>query len=193
MDLAQFLSILFATAVANNIVLVQTLGVSSLFAYSTRMQQAVELSLFSFVVLVLAALVNALIDHFILTPLSLQLLRLLCFVLVSGAITALLAGQIRKHLPLSWRRLEVGLLLVGGNSAVIGLLLLQAQAGSSLSLWIASSIGAGLGFVILLLGFAALRQRLEHSNVPAPFRGPAIQLISAGIIAMSLLGFGGAG
>lgn len=193
MDLAQFLSILFATAVANNIVLVQTLGVSSLFAYSTRMQQAVELSLFSFVVLVLAALVNALIDHFILTPLSLQLLRLLCFVLVSGAITALLAGQIRKHLPLSWRRLEVGLLLVGGNSAVIGLSLLQAQAGSSLSLWIASSIGAGLGFVILLLGFAALRQRLEHSNVPAPFRGPAIQLISAGIIAMSLLGFGGAG
>lgn len=193
MDLAQFLSILFATAVANNIVLVQTLGVSSLFAYSTRMQQAVELSLFSFVVLVLAALVNALIDHFILTPLTLQLLRLLCFVLVSGAITALLAGQIRKHLPLSWRRLEVGLLLVGGNSAVIGLSLLQAQAGSSLSLWIASSIGAGLGFVILLLGFAALRQRLEHSNVPAPFRGPAIQLISAGIIAMSLLGFGGAG
>lgn len=193
LDLAQFLSILIATALANNIILVQLLGVSSLFAYSTRMQQAVELSLFSFLIMVPAALINALIDRFLLTPLSLQLLRLLCFVLVSASLTALLAGQIKKHLPLTWRRLDVGLLLVGGNSAVIGLALTQAEHGGGFQQLLAYSLGAGLGFVVLLLGFAALRQRLDHSDMPLPFRGAAIQLISAGIVAMSLLGFGGAG
>ena len=186
-----FLSIIIAAALANNVVLVQFLGVSSLFAYSDRLQSAIEVALLSFFVLFVAALVNLLLFRFLLAPLNLEYLKLLCFVSISSGISGLSIHWIKQRFPLSLRRQKLAFYLIGGNSAVIGVALINTVSGLGIVESAAYSLGAALGFALLLIAFAALRQRLDTTEVPTPFRGAAIHLVSAGIIAMCFLGFAG--
>jgi electron transport complex protein RnfA len=98
---------------------------------------------------------------------------------------------ITKRLPFSTRQQGLLLFLTGGNSAVLGATLLSSTSVLSLGENIAYSFGAALGYSLMIVGFAALRIRLEFADVPAPFRGSSIQLITAGLVAISLLGFAG--
>ena len=189
--MTDFLTILVATVLINNLVLLQLLGVSSLFAYSVRWQQALELALFTFVVLVAAASIGGIVAYYILAPLELLILQLLTYVLVSGSIATLLALQIKRYLPLSYRRNGLAFLMAGGNSAVIGIALIQGEVLRPPLQHIAHSIAAGLAFAGLLLAFASLRQRLALNDVPAPFRGPAVELLSLGILALSFQAMAG--
>lgn len=189
--MSSLISIIVAAALVNNLALVQLLGVSSLFAFSNRLRAAVELALLSFPLLFLASFINLLWFRFVLQPLGLEFLQLLCTVLVAAALTGAMALLLRPRLPLTLRRHDLAFYLAGTNSAVIGLSLQNAvslytplEAG-------AYSLGAAAGFALLLPAFAALRQRLEQSDLPAPFRGAPAYLLSAGIVAMSLLGFAG--
>lgn len=189
--MSTYLSIIIAAALVNNVVLVQLLGVSSLFLASNRLQNAIELAVLNFVVLFSAAVINLLLFRFLLVPLGLEFLKLLFFVAVSSGITGLLLQWLNKRFPLSMRQQKLAFYLTGGNSAVIGVSLLNTVSILNLPQSIAYSLGAALGFSLLLVAFAALRLRLEACDVPAPFRGTAIQLISAGIVAMFMLGFAG--
>ena len=189
--MTNFLSIVFATALVNNIILVQFLGVSSLFAYSNNLRNAIELALFSFVVLIVTSVINLLLFRFILHPLNLDFLNLIIFVLVSAAITSVLIHWLSRSLPLSLRRQSLEFYLLAGNGAIIGVSLSNTVNTLSLLQSVAYIFGAGLGFALLLVGFAALRQRLDYADIPAAFRGAPIHLISAGIVAMCLLGFAG--
>ena len=189
--MANFLSIIVAAALVNNVMLVHFLGVSSLFTFSNRLQNAIELAIISFIVLFSASFLNLLLFKFVLAPLGLEFLKLLAFLCVSSAITTFLALLIQQKIPLSIGRQKLAFYLVGGNSAVIGVSLLSTVNVLSIGESFAYSLGAALGFASLLIAFAALRQRLDTSDIPAPFRGTAIHLVSAGIIAMCLLGFAG--
>lgn len=189
--MSTYLSIIIAAALVNNVVLVQLLGVSSLFLSSNRLQNTIELAALNFVVLFSAAVINLLLFKFLLTPLGLDILKLLLFVIISSGITGLLLMWLKKRFPLSMRQQRLALYLTGGNSAVIGVSLLNTVSTLSIAESIAYSFGTALGFSLLLVTFAALRLRLEGADVPGPFRGTPIQLISAGIAAMFLLGFAG--
>ena len=189
--MTQIFSIIVAAALVNNLVLVQSLGISSLFAYSNRMQNAIELALLSFLVIFLASAINLILYRGLLAPLGLEYLALVCFVGVSSILTLLVLHSLEKNFPLSMRRQRLAFYLIGGNSSIIGLSLLNTASVRSVVDCLAYSFGAALGFAVVLLAFAALRQRLDSADVPAPFRGAAIQLISAGIAAMCLLGFAG--
>ena len=186
-----YLSIIIAAALVNNVVLVQLLGVSSLFLSNSRLQNTIELATLNFIVLFSAAVINLLLFRFILLPLGLDFLKLLFFVAISSSITKLLLQWLEQRFPLSLRQQKLAFYLTGGNSAVIGVSLLNTVSHLSIPQSIAYSLGAALGFSLLLVAFAALRLRLDSAEVPAPFRGTAIQLISAGIVAMFLLGFAG--
>ena len=186
-----YLSIIIAAALVNNVVLVQLLGVSSLFLSNSRLQNTIELATLNFIVLFSAAVINLLLFRFILLPLGLDFLKLLFFVAISSSITKLLLQWLKQRFPLSLRQQKLAFYLTGGNSAVIGVSLLNTVSHLSIPQSIAYSLGAALGFSLLLVAFAALRLRLDSAEVPAPFRGTAIQLISAGIVAMFLLGFAG--
>ncbi len=186
-----YLSIIIAAALVNNVVLVQLLGVSSLFLSNSRLQNTIELAILNFIVLFSAAVINLLLFRFILLPLGLGFLKLLFFVAISSSITKLLLQWLEQRFPLSLRQQKLAFYLTGGNSAVIGVSLLNTVSRLSIPQSIAYSLGAALGFSLLLVAFAALRLRLDSAEVPAPFRGTAIQLISAGIVAMFLLGFAG--
>jgi electron transport complex protein RnfA len=186
-----FLSILIAAAVVNNVVLVQFLGVSAFYAGSNGLKNAIEIALLSATVLIVASLTNLLLTKTILAPLNLMFLQLICFVAVSGSLTVLIFQWLRQKFPDSLHRLHLHIILVGGNSAVIGISILNTRNGLSFTENIANSIGAAVGFALVMIGFAALRQRLDTADVPQSFRGPAIHLISAGIVAMCFLGLAG--
>jgi len=187
----QIFSIIVAAALVNNMVLIQSLGVSSLFAYSNRLRNAIELALVSFLVIFLASAINLILYRGLLAPLGLQYLALLCFVGVSSILTLLVLHSLEKYFPLSMRRQRLAFYLIAGNSSIIGLSLLNTASERSVVDCLAYSFGAAMGFALVLLAFTALRQRLDGADVPAPFRGAAIQLISAGIAAMCFLGFAG--
>ncbi len=189
--MTQIFSIIVAAALVNNMVLIQSLGVSSLFAYSNRLRNAIELALVSFLVIFLASTINLILYRGLLAPLGLESLALLCFVGVSSILTLLVLHSLEKKFPLSMRRQRLAFYLIAGNSSIIGLSLLNTASTRSVVDCLAYSFGAATGFALVLLAFTALRQRLDGADVPAPFRGAAIQLISAGIAAMCFLGFAG--
>ncbi|MCH2356592.1 MAG: electron transport complex subunit RsxA [Pseudomonadales bacterium] len=189
--MTQIFSIIVAAALVNNMVLIQSLGVSSLFAYSNRLRNAIELALVSFLVIFLASAINLILYRGLLAPLGLEYLALLCFVGVSSILTLLVLHSLEKYFPLSMRRQRLAFYLIAGNSSIIGLSLLNTASARSVVDCLAYSFGAAMGFALVLLAFTALRQRLDGADVPAPFRGAAIQLISAGIAAMCFLGFAG--
>ncbi len=186
-----YLGIIVAAALVNNVALVQFLGVSSFFANSNRLQPAIELGLLSFLTLFLSSAINLLLYRLILAPLNLDILRLIVFVIVSSLVAFYLVKFVANRYPLSWRRHELAISLIAGNSAVIGVSLMLSTSIMSVSAALFYCFGAALGFALILICFAALRQRLAYGETPRPFQGAPIQLISAGIIAMALLGFAG--
>lgn len=189
--MSQFLSIIVAAALVNNVVLVQLTGVSAFFAYSNSLRNAIELAWLSGVVMFCSATINLLLARWVLVPLDLEFLQLILFVGVSATLTSLLLAALATRLPHSFRRQGLEFYLISGNSAVLGLSLLNTVSIRSVIDSITYSLGAAVGFALVLVLFAALRERLETAAVPAPFRGAPIQLISAGIVAMCLLGFAG--
>jgi Na+-translocating ferredoxin:NAD+ oxidoreductase subunit A len=186
-----YLGIIIGAALVNNIFLVQLLGVSSLFLSSNRLQNAIELALLNLLVLFLASTLNLLLFNWLLEPLGLQFLSIICFVGISSSLTILILESIKRKLPISIRRQRLAFYLTSGNSAILGISLMNSNSLLSLPQSIAYNFGNALGFALMIVAFAALRLRLDCADIPAPFRGAAIQLISAGIVSMCLLGFAG--
>lgn len=189
--MTNYLSIIIAAALVNNLILIQLFGVSSLFYSTKRLPQAIEFALFNFVIVFLASVINLIVFRFVLAPLHLEFFRLIVFVATSALLTTLFLNMITKSFPFSIRQQGLLLFLTGGNSAVLGATLLSSTSVLALGEQLAYSFGAALGYSLMIIGFAALRIRLEFADVPAPFRGSAIALITAGLVAISLLGFAG--
>ena len=189
--MTNYLSIIIAAALVNNLILIQLLGVSSLFYSTKRLPQAIEFALFNFVVLFAASITNLFLYRFVLIPLHIEFLRLVIFVGSSALLTTTLLRIISARLPITARQQGLLLFLTGGNSAVLGATLLSSNSILDFSENIAQNFGAALGYSLMIVGFAAIRLRLESADVPAPFRGSAIALITAGLVTISLLGFAG--
>lgn len=187
-------SLILAAALVNNIVFIQLLGVSAVANFSERLQPAIDIAIFTTIVLILSSIVNQLLFWFVLSPLGLEVLKLIVFVVVSAIITTVLAAIVSENFKLIARQQSVGFYLAGINSAVVGNSLQNADIAPSIINFfhtLAISIGAALGFAFVLVGLAALKIRLSTSDTPDVFRGGPIMLISAGIAAMSFLGFAG--
>ena len=189
--MTNYLSIIIAAALVNNLILIQLLGVSSLFYSTKRLPQAIEFALFNFVVLFAASITNLFLYRFVLIPLHIEFLRLVIFVGSSALLTTTLLRIISARLPITARQQGLLLFLTGGNSAVLGATLLSSNSILDFSENIAQNFGAALGYSLMIVGFAAVRLRLESADIPAPFRGSAIALITAGLVTISLLGFAG--
>jgi len=188
---AEFLTILVGAALVNNLVLVQFLGVSSFFSNTDKVQNAANLGLLSAGVMLASLLLNFAIFRLILMPLGLQFLQLIVFLLISGCLTWVLLVLIKNRTSADFRRQGLSMFMVGGNSAVIGISLLINNGTMSFLQCLTYGIGSACGFVLVMVLFAALHERLETTDVPLPFRGLAIDLISASLVAMAFLGFAG--
>lgn len=189
--MTEFLAILATAALVNNIVLIQFLGVSAFFSNSNRIESAATVGLLTAVVLILSALINYVVFQFILIPLGLEFLQLLCFVSSSALLTTAILQWLAKYSPRTLRRQQSAVLVIAANSAVIGSTLLIIKASYTLLEALAYSLGSALGFAALLILFAALQERLQTADTPLAFRGLAVELLCAGLAAVSLLGFVG--
>lgn len=183
--------ILLGTVLVNNFVLVQFLGLCPFMGVSRRVDSAVGMGIATSFVLTLSCTVSYLVNRWLLIPFDVEYLRTLSFILVIALVVQFTEIVIRRQSPLLHRILGLYLPLITTNCAVLGVALLSTQQQHSLLQAMLYGLGAAMGFTVVLVLFAVLRERLELADVPAPFKGSAIALMSAGIMSLAFMGFSG--
>ncbi|MFK7889309.1 MAG: electron transport complex subunit RsxA [Granulosicoccus sp.] len=183
--------ILLGTVIVNNFVLVQFLGLCPFMGVSRRLDSALGMGIATSFVLTLSTSLSYLVNRWLLVPLDLEYLRILSFILVIAIVVQFTELAIRRQSPLLHRVLGIYLPLITTNCAVLGVALLSVQKQHTLLQAMLHGLGAALGFTLVLVLFSVLRERLELADVPAPFRGSAIALMSAGIMSLAFMGFSG--
>jgi electron transport complex protein RnfA len=183
--------IIIAAALVNNFVLVQFLGLCPFMGASRRVEGAIGMGLATGLVLTTASALSDLVETLLLNPFRLQHLKLIAFILIIGAAVQLTELLVRRFSPLLHRVLGLYIPLIASNCAVLGVALLNSTASRSLIAAIFYGAGAALGFALVLSLLAGLRERLDFADVPTPFRGNAIALVTAGILSLAFLGFAG--
>jgi electron transport complex protein RnfA len=189
--MAELALIIIAAALVNNFVLVQFLGLCPFMGASRRVEGAIGMGLATGMVLTIASGLSHLVDHYLLVPFELQYLRLMAFILIIGAAVQLTEQVVRRFSPLLFQILGLYIPLIASNCAVLGVALLNSTASRSLLAALFYGAGAALGFALVLTLLAGLRERLEFSDVPKPFRGHSITFVTAGILSLAFLGFTG--
>ena len=183
--------ILLGALIVNNFVLAQFLGLCPFFGSTTQYDTAAAMGLATTFVLTLSATLSHLLNEFVLVPLGLEYLRIIVFIVVIAGVVQLTELYLRSTSPLLHQVLGIYLPLITTNCAVLGVALLSVQQSFSLAATLMYATGAALGFTLVMVLFAALRERLLEARVPAAFRGTPITLISAGILSLAFMGFAG--
>lgn len=183
--------ILVSTVLVNNFVLVQFLGLCPFLGVSKKLDTAVGMGLATTFVLTLSSVCSYLADTYLLAPLGLEYLRTITFILVIAAVVQFTEMVIHKTSPLLYQVLGIFLPLITTNCAVLGVALLNIQKQHGFLESAVYGFGASVGFSMVLVLFGALRERLIVADVPLAFRGPAIALVTAGLMSMAFLGFAG--
>jgi electron transport complex protein RnfA len=158
---------------------------------SGKVEGAIGMSVATLFVLTLSSVSAYLLNRYLLEPLGLQYLATLGFILVIATVVQLTEMAIRKSSPLLYRVLGIFLPLITTNCAVLGVALLNVREQHNLLQSALYGFGAATGFGIVLIAFAAMRERLAHADVPVHFRGAPIALVSAGLMALAFMGFSG--
>jgi len=183
--------ILISTVLVNNFVLVRFLGLCPFLGVSGNLEAAVGMSLATAFVLTLSSATAYLLHHYVLVPLQLEYLRTLSFILVIAASVQFTEIMVRRLSPMLNQVLGIYIPLIATNCAVLGVALLNVQQAKGFMQSVFYGFGASLGFALVLVLFAAIRERLEVADVPAPFRGAAIALMTAGLMSLAFMGFSG--
>jgi electron transport complex protein RnfA len=189
--MTEFLLLLVSTILVNNFVLVKFLGLCPFMGVSNKLDTAIGMCLATTFVLTLASLCSYLVETYILAPLELTYLRTLTFILVIAVVVQFTEMVVHKTSPALYRLLGIFLPLITTNCAVLGVALLNVKANHGLVGSVVYGFGAAVGFSLVLVLFAAMRERLASADVPVVFRGAAIGLITAGLMSLAFMGFTG--
>ncbi|MFW9610403.1 MAG: electron transport complex subunit RsxA [Aquaspirillum sp.] len=190
MDISHYLLILVSTVLVNNVVLVRILGLCPFMGVSKKLEAALGMGAATTFVLTLAAGSSHLINQ-LLMAFELEYLRTLSFILVIAGIVQFTEMVIHKTSPVLYQVLGIYLPLITTNCAVLGVPLLNVQEQHTFAEALVFGAGSALGFSLILILFAAMRERLEGADVPTPFRGAAIAFVTAGLMSLAFMGFGG--
>lgn len=186
-----YILLIISTALINNFVLVKFLGLCPFMGVSKKVETAIGMGFATTFVLTVASLSSYLLDRYILIPLNAEFLRTLTFILVIAVVVQFTEMVIHKTSPILYRLLGIFLPLITTNCAVLGVALLNSNLSHNLLSSIIYGFGASLGFSLVLVLFAAMRERLEAADVPLPFKGASIVLITAGLMSVAFMGFHG--
>ncbi|MDZ7770720.1 MAG: electron transport complex subunit RsxA [Woeseiaceae bacterium] len=183
--------ILVATVLVNNFVLVRFLGLCPFMGVSRNLEAALGMSLATAFVLTLSAAISYLLHQYALVPLKLEYLRTISFILVIAASVQFTEIMVRRMSPLLDQVLGIYIPLIATNCAVLGVALLNVQESKGFLQAVFFGFGASMGFALVLVLFAAMRERLDGADIPLPFRGTAIALMTAGMMSLAFMGFSG--
>ena len=189
--MSHYLAILLGTVLVNNFVLVKFLGLCPFMGTSQRLETATGMALATTFVLTMAAVSSWVVDHFLLQPFDLGYLRTLAFILLIAAIVQFVEMVVRKTSPLLHQVLGIFLPLITSNCAVLGVALLNQQQGFGFLESAVYGFGAAVGFSLVLILFSSIRERIALADIPTPFRGMPIALITAGLMSLGFMGFTG--
>ena len=189
--MTEYALILVGTVLVNNFVLVKFLGLCPFMGVSKKLETATGMGLATTFVMTLSSVITWIVEHYLLTPLGIGYLRTLAFILVIAAVVQFTETVVHKTSPLLYQLLGIFLPLITTNCAVLGVALLNQQAGHGFLEAALYGFGAAAGFSLVLTLFAAIRERVAVADVPEPFQGSPIALITAGLMSLAFMGFAG--
>lgn len=189
--MSEIIILLISAILVNNFVLVQFLGLCPFMGSSNKIETAIGMSAATTFVLTLASMVSYLVYQYLLVPLNVTWLRTIAFIVVIAALVNFTEMLMLKTSPLLHKVLGIFLPLITTNCAVLGVALLNINAGNNFIESAFYGFGAALGFSLVLVLFAALREKILLADVPAPFKGSAIAMITAGLMSLAFMGFTG--
>jgi electron transport complex protein RnfA len=189
--MSDLILILVGTVLVNNFVLVRFLGLCPFMGVSRNLEAAAGMSMATAFVLTLSSAIAYLLHEYLLVPFELEYLKTLSFILVIAASVQFTEIMVRRLSPLLHQLLGIYIPLIATNCAVLGVALLNVQEASGFVQSVFYGFGAAGGFALVLVLFAGIRERLLAADVPRPFRGTAIALMTAGIMSLAFMGFSG--
>lgn len=194
--LKSLVAIFLAAILTENYILNKFLGICPFLGVSKKLNTATGMSLAVTVVMVLATAVTWPIYTYLLVPYGLAYLQTIVFILIIAALVQLLEITLRKYMPPLYNSLGVYLPLITTNCAVLGVTMLVLEKGAADPTFgyvesLVNAFGAGIGFLVAMVLFAGIRERLELCDIPKSLRGLPITLIAASLVAVSFLGFNG--
>ena len=189
--MSEYLLILVSTILVNNFVLVKFLGLCPFMGVSNKLETAMGMGFATTFVLTLASICSYLANHYLLAPLGLEYLRTITFIVVIAVVVQMTEAIVHKTSPLLHQVLGIYLPLITTNCAVLGVALLSVQEEHNFLESGLYGFGAALGFSLVLVLFSTIRERITVSDVPEPFRGNAIALVTAGLMSVAFMGFSG--
>jgi len=183
--------ILISTVLVNNFVLVKFLGLCPFLGVSRKLETATGMALATTFVLTLSSVCAYLANEYLLAPLGLEYLRTITFILVIAVVVQFTEMVVHKTSPVLYQVLGMFLPLITTNCAVLGVALLNVQQDFGFLESAFYGFGAAVGFSMVLILFAAMRERITVADVPQPFQGAAIALVTAGLMSLAFMGFSG--
>ncbi|QQD20200.1 electron transport complex subunit RsxA [Spongiibacter nanhainus] len=189
--MADYSILLISAILVNNFVLVQFLGLCPFMGVSSKLETAIGMSSATTFVLTLASICSWLTYQWLLVPLGLEYLRTISFILVIAVVVQFTEMVVRKTSPLLYKVLGVFLPLITTNCAVLGVALLNINKDHSFVESALYGFGAAAGFSMVLVLFAAMRERIAAADVPTPFQGAAVGMVTAGLMSLAFMGFAG--
>jgi electron transport complex protein RnfA len=187
----EYILILISTVLVNNFVLVKFLGLCPFMGVSGKIDTAIGMSLATTFVLTLSSVISYLTNEYMLVPLGLGYLRTIAFILIIAVVVQFTEMVMHKTSPVLYQLLGIFLPLITTNCAVLGVALLNIQEKHNFIESALYGFGAAVGFSLVLVLFAAMRERIDVSDVPRPFKGSSVGLVTAGLMSMAFMGFAG--
>ncbi len=189
--MADLILIIVGTVLVNNFLLVRFLGLCPFMGVSKNLEAAFGMSMATAFVLTLSSAIAYLMHEYVLVPLELEYLKTISFILVIAASVQFTEIMVRRLSPLLHQLLGIYIPLIATNCAVLGVALLNVREAEGFVQSVFYGFGAAGGFALVLVLFAAIRERLQAADIPRPFQGTAIALMTAGIMSLAFMGFSG--
>ncbi|MBE0493602.1 MAG: electron transport complex subunit RsxA [Thiomicrospira sp.] len=189
--MTDYVIILISTVLVNNFVLVKFLGLCPFMGVSKKLDAALGMGLATTFVLTLSSVMSYLLYTYLLAPFELEYLKTIGFILSIAAVVGFTEMAIHKSSPALYQVLGIYLPLITTNCAVLGVALLNIGEDHNFIESAFYGFGAAIGFTMVMVLFASIRERVDAGDVPMPFKGAPIALITAGLMSLAFMGFGG--
>lgn len=189
--MTSLIMIVVTTALVNNVVLSQFLGICSFLGVSKQIKTSASLGGAVIFVITISSAVASFLYDWVLVPLSLTYLKTIVFILVIAALVQMVEMFLKKTSPAVYQALGIYLPLITTNCAVLGVALTNVQDGYNFVESVLAGFGTAFGFTVAIILLAGIRGRLEEEAVPSPFQGAPIVLLCAALMAIAFMGFSG--
>jgi electron transport complex protein RnfA len=187
----ELLLVIIGSAVVNNVILAQFLGLCPFLGVSKKVETAAGMGAAVIFVITVASFVTAVINKFVLLPLNLTYLQTIVFILVIAGLVQFVEMFLKKGMPALYESLGVFLPLITTNCAVLGVALTNVQKSYSLLMSVVNGVGTAVGFTIAIVILAGIREQMEYNDITESFQGMPIVLVTSGLMAIAFFGFSG--